>query len=82
MCNIETNIWTCLKSLRPSIELLGCSLMKSSSKLTLEEAQSWVRGWERDSVHTVLNRNFIYKRQHVMSKTILKINTTVIINQS
>jgi len=50
MCNIETNIWTCLKSFKPSIELLGCSLMKSSSKLTLEEAQSWVRAWEGDSV--------------------------------
>jgi len=50
MCSIETNIWTCLKFFRPSIELLGCSLMKSSSKLTLEEVQSWVRGWEGDSV--------------------------------
>jgi len=61
MCNIEKNIWTCLKSLRPSIELLGCSLMKSSSKLTLEDWQSWVRGWEGDSVLShILQKNILY----------------------
>jgi len=64
MCNIEPNIWTYLKSLRPSIELLGCSLMKSSSKLTLENKQRWVRGWEGDSVlsHILHSKNVILQR--------------------
>ena len=36
-CKIEEKNSTCLKSLRPLIEHLGCSLMKSSSKLTFED---------------------------------------------
>ena len=55
--------------MRSSIEHLGCSLMKSSSKLTFEDWPSWVRGWEGDSVlsHTLdkkkgkLNENKIKK---------------------
>jgi len=56
-CKIEKKNWTYLKSLRPSIELLGSSLMKYSSKLTFEDWHSWVRGWEGDSVLSHILQN-------------------------